>query len=51
LVGGFLFERLGVQATLTINSIAGLVLTAVIVIIWPVIIRGRPREPRPDGNR
>ena len=51
LVGGFLFERLGVQATLTINSIAGLVLTAVIVIIWPVIIRGRPSEPRPDGNR
>lgn len=51
LVGGFLFERLGVQATLTINSIAGLVLTAVIVIIWPVIIRGRPREPRPDDDR
>ena len=51
LVGGFLFERLGVQATLTINSIAGLVLTAVIVVIWPVIIRGRPRESRPDDDR
>ena len=51
LVGGFLFERLGVQATLTINSIAGLVLTAVIVVIWPVIVRGRPRESRPDDDR
>ena len=51
LVGGFLFERLGVQTTLTINSIAGLVLTAVIVVIWPVIIRGRPRESRPDDDR
>ena len=51
LVGGFLFERLGPQTTLTVNSIAGLVLTGVIVAIWPVIIRGGPRESRPDGDR
>ncbi len=50
LVGGFLFERLGPQTTLTVNSIAGLVLTGVIVAIWPVLIRGRPREAREDGS-
>ena len=47
LVGGFLFERLGPQVTLTVNSIAGLVLTGAIVAIWPVLVRGRPRE---EGN-
>ncbi len=46
LVGGFLFERLGPQVTLAVNSIAGLVLTGAIVAIWPVLIRGRPREER-----
>ena len=50
LVGGFLFERFGPQATLTVNSIAGLVLTAAIVAIWPVLVRGRPREERKEGE-
>ena len=50
LIGGFLFERLGPQTTLIINSIAGLVLTAAIVAIWPVLIRGRPREASEDGG-
>ena len=49
LVGGFLFERLGPQTTLTMNSIAGIVLTAAIVAIWPVLIKGRPREENVDG--
>ena len=49
LLGGFLFERIGPQTTLIINSIAGLVLTAAIVAIWPVLIRGRPREAGEDG--
>ena len=50
LIGGFLFERLGPQTTLIINSISGLVLTAAIVAIWPVLIRGRPREASEDGG-
>ncbi len=50
LAGGFLFERLGTQTTLTANSIAGLVLTGVIVAIWPVLIRGRPREESEGGG-
>ena len=50
LIGGFLFERLGPQTTLIINSIAGLVLTAVIVAIWPVLIRGRRDEASEGGG-
>ncbi len=50
LVGGFLFEQIGPQVTLTVNSIAGIVLTAVTVAIWPVLIRGRPRETREEGG-
>lgn len=49
LVGGFLFEHLGPHTTLTMNSIAGLVLTAAIVAIWPVLIKGRPRDADTDG--
>ena len=50
LIGGFLFERLGPQTTLIINSIAGLVLTAAIVAIWPVLIRGRRDEASEGGG-
>ena len=50
LVGGFLFGRLGPQTSLTVNAILGLVLTGAIVAIWPVLIRGRPREEREDDG-
>ena len=51
LIGGFLFERLGPQTTLTVNAIAGLLLTGAIVAIWPVLLRGRPDEAREGGGR
>ncbi len=41
LIGGYLAERLGVQTTLVINSIAGLALTGLAVVIWPALVRGK----------